>query len=68
MLDGDQLNGLHPLAFAARGLGPNPNILSHGEAMEAVDKEAFEESMNEELVKCFDNGIYEIVRNQQYLS
>ena len=28
----------------------------------AVDKENFEESMDEEMVKCFDNGIYEIVK------
>ena len=47
ILDGDQLNELHPLAFVAGGLGPNPNILSHGEAMAAVDKDSFEESMNE---------------------
>ena len=37
MIDG-QYNDTHPLAFATCGLGPNPNILSHGEAMAAVDK------------------------------
>ena len=26
MLDGDQMNEIHPLAFAAGGLGPDPNI------------------------------------------
>ena len=46
MMDGGY-NDAHPLAFAAAGLGPNPNILSHGEAMPAVDKENFEESMTE---------------------
>ena len=38
MLDGDQMNEIQPLAFVAGGLGSNPNILSHGEAMEAVEK------------------------------
>ena len=61
MLDGDQMNEVHPMAFVASGHGPNPNILSHGEAMAAVDKDKFDESMNEEMVKLFDNGIYEIV-------
>ena len=51
MLDGEQINDLHPLAFAAGGLGPNPNILNHGEAMAAVDKESFEDSMDEEIFK-----------------
>ena len=62
MLDGDQINKLYPLAFAAGGLGPNSNILSHSEAMAAVDKDSVEDSMNEEMVKSVDNGIYEIVR------
>ena len=62
MLYGNQLNNLHPLAFAAGGLGFNPNILSYGRSIAAVDKEAFEESMNEEMVKFFDNGIYEIFK------
>ena len=61
MLDGDQMNDVHPMAFVASGNGPNPNILSHGEAMAAVDEDKFDESMNEEMVKLFDNGIYEIV-------
>ena len=30
--------------------------------MAAVGKESFEESMDEEMVKCFDNGMYEIVK------
>ena len=34
----------------------------HGEAMAAVDKVNFEESMTEEMEKCFDNGTYEIVK------
>ena len=62
MLEGDQMNDVHPLVFAASGQGPNPNILNHGEAMAAVDKDKFDESMNEEMVKLYDNGIYEIVK------
>mgnify|MGYP001256284380 CR=1 FL=1 len=61
IMDGEH-NDTHPLAFAAGGLGPNPNILSHGEAMAVVDKENSEESMSEEMEKCFDNNIYEIVK------
>ena len=61
MVDGEY-NDTHPLAFAAGGLGPNPNILNHSEAMAAVDKVNFEESMTEEMEKCFDNNIYEIVK------
>ena len=30
--------------------------------MSVIDEEIFEESMNEEMVKCFDNAIYEIVK------
>ena len=30
--------------------------------MAAIDKEHFEESMTEKMEKCFDNGIYEIVK------
>ena len=57
----DECNDTHPLAFTAGGLGTNPVILSHDEAMAVVDKVNFEESMNEEMEKCFDNEIYEIV-------
>ena len=60
MLDGE-CNDTHPLAFMAGGQ-VNPNILSHGEAMAAFDKEQFQTSMDEEMGKCFDNGIYEIVK------
>jgi len=60
MLDGES-NNTHPLAFMAGG-EVNPNILSHGDAMAAVDKEQFQTSMDEEMKKCFDNGIYEIVK------
>ena len=67
MVDGEY-NDTHPLAFAAGGLGPNPNILNHSEAMAAVDKVNFEESMTEEMEKCFDNSIYEIVNFHQYQS
>lgn len=61
-LDGDQINEICHLAFAAGGYGPNPNISSQREAMATVDKETFEESMDEEIVKCFDNGTYGIVK------
>ena len=37
MIDG-KYNDAHPLAFTTGGIGPNPNILTHGEAMAAVDK------------------------------
>ena len=61
-LDGE-CNDIHPLDFAAVGLGANPNILNHGEAMTVVNKINFEESMNEEMEKCFDNEKYEIVKH-----
>ena len=60
MLDGE-CNDIHPLAFMAGGQ-VNPNILNHGEAMATVDKEQFQTSMDEEMGKCFDNEIYEIVK------
>ena len=40
----------------------NLNILSHGEAMAAVDKEQFKRSVDEEMGKHFDNEIKEIVK------
>ena len=55
-------NDRHPLAFVAQGLGPSPDILSHRESMAALNKLDFEESMNEGMIKCFDNDIYEIVK------
>ena len=51
MIDGNQHNDTHPLAYAAGGLGPNPNILNHDAAMKAVDNDKFEISMAEELDK-----------------
>ena len=53
----------YSLDFAAGELCTNPNMLSCCEAMATVDKESFEESMNEEIEKCFDNKIYEIVKH-----
>ena len=38
IMDGEH-NDIHHLAFAAGGLGPNPNILSHGEAMATIYKD-----------------------------
>ena len=29
VIDGQQINDTHPLAYAAGGQGPNPNILNH---------------------------------------
>ena len=48
-LTGNQCNDVHPLAYAAGSQGANPNILSHDQAMKAVDKDKFELSMVEEL-------------------
>lgn len=36
------MNEVYPLAFVAGGLGPNPSILSHGEAIADVVKESIE--------------------------
>ena len=44
-----ELNDIHPLAFAAGGYGPNPNILNHKQSMEASDHEKFELAMTEEM-------------------
>lgn len=30
--------------------------------MAAIDKENFEDTMNEEMKKCFDNNVYEIIK------
>ena len=42
--------------------GANLNILSHAQAMKAIDKEKFEMSMADELEKMFKNDIYEIIK------
>ena len=56
-IDGEY-NNTHPLAFVAERFGPNSNTLSYGEALAAIYKVNFKESMNEEMEKCFDNNIY----------
>jgi hypothetical protein len=57
-LNTDEINDIDPLAFVASA---NPNILSHREAMKALDMEQFLESMQEELEYMDDNEIYEEV-------
>ena len=42
--------------------GANLNILSHDQAMKAIDKEKFEMSMADELEQMFKNDIYEIIK------
>ena len=37
----EECNNKHPLAFMTKGLGTNPNILSHGESMAVIDKVNF---------------------------
>ena len=61
-LVGDQMNDQHPLAFAAGGQGSNPNILNHRDAMRAMDKNMFNESMEEEMNNLTNKEIYEIVK------
>ena len=52
MIDGNQHNDTHPLAYAAGGLGPNPNILNHDAAMKAVDNEGLKYLWLRTLTKC----------------
>ena len=62
MIDGNQHNDTHPLAYAAGGLGPNPNILNHDAAMKAVDSDKFEIYMAEKLDKMWENKMYKIIK------
>ena len=67
MIDGQQINDTHPLAYAAGGQGPNPNILNHDDAMRALDSKEFEASMGEEIERMWDNGIFEIIKKKDVL-
>ena len=64
MIYGNQHNNTHPLAYAAGGLGPNPNILDHDAAMKAVDSDKFEISMAGNLTKMWENKNYEIIKGK----
>ena len=64
IIDGNQHNTTHPLAYDAGGLGPNHNILSHDAAMKSVDSDKFEIFMIEEFGKIWENKIYEIIKKK----
>ena len=53
MIDRNQSNDVHSLAYAAGEQDPNPNILNHDAVMKAVDCDKFEMSMGEELDKMW---------------
>ena len=55
------INETHPLAFVSSAQGVKPTLLSHNQAMQAVDKDKFELSMAEEIEKMWANEIYEII-------
>ena len=61
-LTGGQCNDVHPLVYTAGSQGENPNMLSHGQAMKAVDREKFKMHMTEELDNMYENKIYGIIK------
>ena len=57
----DKINNTHPLSYAASGQGLKPNMLSHDQAMKAVDSDKFELLMAKDIENMWDSehGLYD---------
>ena len=61
LLDNNQINQTHPLAYAAGKTSANPNILSHSKAMKAPDKDLFIQAMVQELLNMNKKKIIKVI-------